>query len=136
MILSFLFSKLKLLLFVFINIFKRAFFCGKRTSNCDVIPLTHVISNIEEYAPEWGNWGEEQIKGTENDSQTLHEPKKNVFMKQALDSTDTEEHMKFFDDMTPNITKQLKVFVNNDNITNLKSVSTNRLNLMADNVSF
>lgn len=134
MILSFLFGKLKLLVFVFVNIFKRAFFCGKRTSNCDVIPLTHVISNNEEYSPEWGDWEEgsyNKESKTVYDSQALCINQKN---QQPLESTDSEEQINFFNDMTPQITKQIKIFVNND-ATNAKNISTNRLNLLEDSVN-
>lgn len=129
MILSFFVNKFKSLLFVFVNIFKQVFFCGKRTSTSDAIPLTHVISN-KEYSPEWTDWDESNtINETKamNDYENAYQEKK-----QLLESTDCEEQLNFFDDMTPHITKQIKIFVDNDVTKTAKNISTNRLSLVED----
>lgn len=138
MILSFFLNKLKSLVFVFISIFRRALFCLKRrNSNCDVIPLTHVISTSEENSPEWVDWDDGNLnKGptTVQDYINLYRNQKVQCMKQSDHSPDPEEQLNFFEDMTPNITKQAKILVNSDLNNSRKNNSSNRLNLIENNV--
>lgn len=138
MILSFFLNKLKSLVFIFISIFRRALFCLKRrTSNCDVIPLTHVISSSEVYSPEWVDWDDGSMnKGptTVQDHIDLYRNQKIQCMKQSDHSPDPEEQLNFFEDMTPKITKQMKILVNSGSTKREINSTANRLNLIENNV--
>lgn len=132
MIFSFFLNKLKSLVFVIISIFRRALVCIKRRhSKCEVIPLTHVVSNTE-HSSNWEEWEEE------NSSQ---EPKTvqdhiNLYRKQKFQLvSDPEEQLNFFEDMTPHITKQTKILLNKDFSNGIHSQSTNRLNILEDTVN-
>lgn len=134
MIFSFLINKIKSLAFIFITIFRKALCCIKRrrTSNCDAIPLTHVISNSGDQATDWNNWEDENLSRepkTVQDHIDLYRKRKTQFSKEP----DTEEQINFFEDMTPHIMRQTKLFVNKG--STIKNDIINRLSVMEDNVN-
>lgn len=132
MILTVFLNKLKSLVFIIISIFRRALVCLKRRhSNCDVVPLTHVISNAE-HSSNWEEWEEENS----NQCPKTVQDHINLYRKQKFQLvSDPEEQLNFFNDMTPNITKQTKVLLNNDFSSNSNSHSTNRLNVLENTVT-
>lgn len=54
-------------------------------------------------------------------------------LKQSKAEPETEEQLNFFEDMTPNITRQTKLFINTDQGGGFKH--SNRLNFVEDSIS-
>ncbi|KAK3925406.1 Receptor-binding cancer antigen expressed on SiSo cells [Frankliniella fusca] len=127
-ILSFLVNRLKLLLFHLIGYFKRALCCfgRRRRDSCEIVPLTGVgvvPSTVPEVEDNWPQW--DVINGP--DSVLTHQGSKKpcdiqehieLYRQQtmALARKATEEQVEneanYFQDMTPTITKQKKIYVN------------------------
>lgn len=134
MILTVFLNKLKLLAILFINIFRKAICCIKRrrNSNCDVIPLTHVITNTDQQA-DWTEWDDENNEPKSvQDHIDLYRKKKIQNVKQSFDSSNHENQSNFFEDMTPLISKQAKIYLGASQST--KSGTTNKFNIVEDRV--
>ncbi|XP_023016222.1 uncharacterized protein [Leptinotarsa decemlineata] len=125
MIVTLLYNKIKSFILIFTNLFRKALCCfrrRRRRSSCDSVPLTHVISNIEEQKHEtenWGNWEE----GLPDKPKTVQDHielyrKQTQIARTDSESPDTEEQLNFFENMTPRITKQTKVLINTDEAKN------------------
>lgn len=120
-----LFNKLKHLLLFFVNITKRALCCfrRRRRSSIDPIPLTHVISQEQD------DWKWEENPGL-SEPKTIQDHIDLYRMKkiEAKKSVEAANDLNLFEDMTPKITKQTKVFLNLNK--NQVETSNNRLTLV------
>ncbi|KAJ8940953.1 hypothetical protein NQ318_006804 [Aromia moschata] len=139
MIVTVLLNKIKSLLLIFANLFRRALCCfrRRRRSSCDTVPLTHVISNSEqEGKAEFQNWGEwedcDSKPKTVQDHIELYR-KQAEKLKQQQDAPDSEEQLNFFEDMAPKITRQTKVLIDTGHCEG--GGASNRLNFIEDAVS-
>lgn len=136
---SFLVQKLKSFILFFIGIFRRALCCfrRKRHPSCDSIPLTTigVIPNNAAEFESWNSW-EDTANSIKSDTfkpnsvqdhieQYRHQ--KAMLARQKSESRETEQE-NFFEDMTPKITRQTKVYLNSDDNDNSRNV-TSRLAL-------
>ncbi|KAJ8914282.1 hypothetical protein NQ315_011016 [Exocentrus adspersus] len=140
MIVVFISNKIKTFIFMFVNIFRKALCClrRRRRSSCESVPLTHVISNTEDTKENFQNWEEWGDAGNERKQKTVQDHIE-LYRKQAsmkhnnMNESETEEQLKFFEDMTPNITKQTKLLINTDHTDSSKR--SNRLNFVEDAIS-
>lgn len=137
MIVGILLNKIKSFIFIFVNIFRRALCCfrRRRRSSCDSVPLTHVISNSEDTKANlqtWDDWGDDHKEKTVQDYIEMYRKQTQVLRKKSEEG-ETEEQLNFFEDMTPNITKQTKVLINTEHGGG--SGRSNRLNFEEDSIS-
>lgn len=138
MIFTVLLNKLKSLVLIFINLFRRALCCFRRRklSNCEAVPLTHVVSSSESEdttrLQNWGDW-DDGIKEpkTVQDHIEIYRKRKTQVMRESQEIINPEDQSKFFEDMTPNITKQTKLYLNTKQINDSEN-SLNRLNFSED----
>lgn len=137
MIVAVLLNKIKSFIFIFVNIFRRALCCfrRRRRSSCESVPLTHVVSNNEEgkqALQTWDDWGDDRKEKTVQDHIEMYRKQTQV-LRQSKSESDSEEQLNFFEDMTPNITKQTKVLISTDQGGSFKN--SNRLNFVEDSIS-
>lgn len=142
MALQFIVQRLKSLFLFFIGIFRRALCCfrRKRHPSFDSIPLTAIgvvpnnaINGNADFET-WNSW--DDASKTKDDTYKPNTVQEHIelYRQQALvakqKSTDEEEEIQenFFEDMTPRITRQTKVFLNHDENDPSRSVSS-RLSL-------
>lgn len=137
--LQFLMQKFKSFLLFFIGIFRRALCCFKRKrySSTDSIPLTAIgvvptnATNGSSEFDNWNNW-EDGNRGEAFKPNSIQEHielfrQQKVLARQKLEMDEQQEN--FFEDMTPRITKQTKVFLNNEDDSARSSMSRLALNL-------
>jgi hypothetical protein len=130
MVVAVLINKIKHFLLFVVSIFRRALCCfrRRRRSSFDSVPLTHVgvVANHNDPEEPW-TW-EEKLEYAEpktvQDHIELYRKRKIDAQQQAKD--EAEERADLFEDMTPKITKQTKVFVNTER---RESSGANRLNV-------
>jgi hypothetical protein len=130
MVVAVLINKIKHFLLFLVSIFRRALCCfrRRRRSSFDSVPLTHVgvVANHTDPEEPW-TW-EEKLEYAEpktvQDHIELYRKRKIDAQQQAKD--EAEERADLFEDMTPKITKQTKVFVNTER---RESGGANRLNV-------
>jgi hypothetical protein len=130
MVVAVLINKIKHFLLFVVSIFRRALCCfrRRRRSSFDSVPLTHVgvVANHNDPEEPW-TW-EEKLEYAEpktvQDHIELYRKRKIDAQQQAKD--EAEERADLFEDMTPKITKQTKVFVNTER---RESGGANRLNV-------
>ncbi|XP_018564205.1 uncharacterized protein LOC108905705 [Anoplophora glabripennis] len=140
MIVAVLLNKIKSFIFVFVNIFRRALCCfrRRRRSSCESVPLTHVVSNSEETKnnfqtwEDWGDHANDRKEKTVQDHIEMYR-KQTQILKQSKGEEEPEEQLNFFEDMTPNITKQTKVLISTNQGGDFKQ--SNRLNFVEDSVN-
>lgn len=134
-----LLQAIKSILFFIVGIWKRALCCfrRRRRMSCDSVPLTAVgvISDFPRQAAggeleNWNNWDENNTNYKPNSIQEHIEYYRQQAMAARSISSETEEETKedFFQDMTPRITRQAKVFIDNGETDNSKPNSS-RLSL-------
>ncbi|KAF7271527.1 hypothetical protein GWI33_015601 [Rhynchophorus ferrugineus] len=143
MILSLLFAKLKGLFLFIINLFRRALCCiRKRKRNCSesAVPLTQVVSSVElpNDIQDWADWGNDALidkkPKTVQDYIALY--RQQTFKPHNNEvEENVEEQLNFFEDMTPQITKQTKVLIRNKNDEGSSKILNNRLNAIDDSVN-
>lgn len=116
---------LKSFLFFFVGIWRRALCCfrRRRRMSCDSIPLT-AVGVVSDYAgpscsggemDNWGAWEESGGGYKPNSVQERIEMYRQQTMAARQPSVDSEEvHEDFFQDMIPRITRQTKVFIDDD----------------------
>ncbi|KAG5865501.1 hypothetical protein JTB14_035525 [Gonioctena quinquepunctata] len=136
MILTIVSNKIKSFIFIFVNLFRRALCClrRRRRSSCDSVPLTHVISNIEEQNHDiqnWGNWEDSVPKESPQTVQDHIELYRKQNSKVGSVSPDPEEDLNLFEDMAPRITKQKKVLIH-ANSARSNDGDTSRLNFVEE----
>nr|CAI5863866.1 unnamed protein product [Callosobruchus analis] len=140
MIISVVVNKIKYLIVLIVNLFRRALCCFKRRrrdSNSDCVPLTHVVSGRDEESFQNWEWEENlahQEPKTVQDHIELYRKKKTQAVL-SKESNELEEQLNFFEDMTPNITKQMKVVLNTDQHHEANQNSGNRLNFDENSVN-
>lgn len=140
--LTFITNKLKSLILFIVATFRRALCCfrrRKRVSFSENDQLTHVgvVANqtVNEFE-NWNDWNNDSINNRK--PQTVQEHIEYYRKKQAQitgekvdDVEEIEEN--FFEDMTPNITKQMKVLIGS---TNNDVSNTHNLSLTPENVVY
>lgn len=122
MVLQIIVQKLKSLLLLIVGVFRRALCCfrRKRLNSEDCIPLTTIgIVPNKQNAPyeneSWNNWEDKAENQKPNSIQQHIELYRQQTLLARQKSTEKEEPLeveKFFEDMTPRITKQTKLFLN------------------------
>lgn len=129
-ILSFLLSRLKILFFHLIGYIKRAFCCfgRRRRDSGDSVQLLGVgivnsmTSEVEEGWAQWDTSNDPECVLTYQDNKKpcdiqehieLYRQQTMALARKASEEQVTEPEANFFQDMTPTITKQKKIFVNN-----------------------
>lgn len=118
MILNLIFNKLKSLILLFVNLFRRALCCFRRRKmSCDAVPLTHVISSSDtderiRDGQNWGDWEDSSEPKTVQDHIEMYRKRKAQIITGPQEPPSIESQLNFFEDMAPNITKQTKVFLN------------------------
>ncbi|VEN36039.1 unnamed protein product [Callosobruchus maculatus] len=133
MIISVVVNKIKCLILLIVNLFRRALCCFKRRrrdSNSECEPLTHVVSGRDEESFQNWEWEENlahKEPKTVQDHIELYRKQKTQAVK-SKDWNELEEQLNFFEDMTPNITKQMKVVLNTNQHHETNQSSGNRLN--------
>lgn len=139
MIVAVLLNKIKTFIFIFVNIVRRALCCfrRRRRSSCESVPLTHVVSNSEEGTNNFQTW-EDWDTANDHKEKTVQDHiemyrKQTQILRQAKNELEPEEQLNFFEDMTPNITKQTKVLINTDQSGSFKQ--SNRLNFVEDSIN-
>lgn len=126
---AFILQKLKSLLLFIVGLFRRALCCfrRKRHPSCDSIPLTAIgivpnnAMNGSEFES-WGNWEDpaSQIKSDTFKPNSIQEhieqyrQQKAMLARQKQAESGEEKQENFFEDMTPKITRQTKVYLNNE----------------------
>ncbi|RZC36727.1 receptor-binding cancer antigen expressed on SiSo cells [Asbolus verrucosus] len=116
MVMSVFVNKIKHFVLFVVSIFRRALCCfrRRRRSSFDSVPLTHVgvVSNHKESEENW-NW-DDRLEYAEPKTVQDHIE---LYRKRKVDAQQQsdiplEERLDFFEDMTPKITKQTKLFIN------------------------
>ncbi|KAL1505423.1 hypothetical protein ABEB36_004995 [Hypothenemus hampei] len=142
MIFTLLLIKFKSLLLSLVNVVRRALCClrPRRSSFNDSVPLTHVVSNLDAQneGPVWSDWGEEHNDKPKTIQDYIEQYReRKVKAKLVEEEKQAEDDQNFFEDMTPRITKQMKVLVKtrqdgvNVNCNNrLNAVDESAVNIM------
>ncbi|XP_060525998.1 receptor-binding cancer antigen expressed on SiSo cells [Cylas formicarius] len=139
MIVTLIWLKIKSFLLACFKLLRRALCCLRRRkrSFAETVPLTQVVSNAESgEVHSWENdWGDDNTK-REPEPKTVQDYI-DLYRQQtagAAKSETSEEELNFFEDMTPRITKQTKLFIPHG--ANGSNPSTaNRLNFVDDSAS-
>ncbi|XP_067005565.1 receptor-binding cancer antigen expressed on SiSo cells [Anabrus simplex] len=155
MAVTFIFDRVRALMFLLLGVVKRALCCfrRRRRNSCDPIPLTAVgvVPNKEtdtsmlneRSVPELQNWN--SWDDTPSSVVTEHSQRKSSVQEQIelyrqkakYSESQDENQPDFFEDMTPKITKQTKILLKNENDPPSWNESLSpRLTLAVDSVSF
>lgn len=119
MAVEFLVNRFKALIVLLLGIFRRAMCClrRRRRSSCDSIPLSavgvvpNVLNNTTELE-HWDQWEENPVVVVPDRPVNVIQEKIEQYRQQATKSDSVEEpDTNFFEDMTPKITKQMKILV-------------------------
>ncbi|XP_066582942.1 receptor-binding cancer antigen expressed on SiSo cells-like [Prorops nasuta] len=128
MAVEFLANRLKALFIILLGLFKRALCClrRRRRSSCDAIPLAAVgvlptIVNNNTELEQWDHWEESPVVVIPDKPINPIQAKIDQYRQQATKSLEPEleeAQTNFFEDMTPKITKQLKILVKDKQMQN------------------
>ncbi|XP_031841659.1 uncharacterized protein LOC116430977 [Nomia melanderi] len=117
---EFLVNRLKALIVLLLGIFRRAMCClrRRRRSSCDSIPLSAVgvvpnTTNNTTESEQWDQWEENPVVVVPDKPVNTIQAKIEQYRQQASQSPESTEepHANFFEDMTPKITRQIKILV-------------------------
>lgn len=115
-----LLQAIKSVLFFIVSLWKRALCCfrRRRRMSCDSVPLTAVgvISDFPRQAggelENWNNWEDNNTNYKPNSIQEhIEYYRQQAMAARSISETEEETKEDFFQDMTPRITRQAKVFV-------------------------
>lgn len=125
MAVQFIVQRLKSIFLFIIGIFRRALCCfrRKRHPSCDSIPLTAIgiVPNNINGQNDFENWNWDEANQKNDCKPNSIQQHIEMYRQQTVlarqKSQDAQEEVQenFFEDMTPKITKQTKVYLNNDN---------------------
>lgn len=136
-------KKLKSLILFLIATFRRALCCFRRRSRSSIneddqlthvgVVSNHVVNDFED----WSNWNDASMENKQ--PQTIQEhidhyrkKQAQIALEQQLQEADNAEDL--FEDMTPRITKQTKVLINNS--TNSDLSNKQNISLAPENVAY
>ncbi|XP_051155899.1 receptor-binding cancer antigen expressed on SiSo cells isoform X1 [Leptopilina boulardi] len=140
MALQFLVNRLKALFLLLLGAFRRAMCCfrRRRRSSCDSIPLSAVgvvpdLLNNREELVQWEQWEENPVVIVSNKPINPIQEKIDQYRQQVFKPPSPEEelHPNFFEDMTPNITKQTKILIRDKKSENVNN-SSSKFEIMTD----
>ncbi|KAF2894489.1 hypothetical protein ILUMI_11689 [Ignelater luminosus] len=135
-----IFKKLKSFLLFIVAIWKRALCCFRRRRRAsEFVPLTQIgivtNQNIEATQENWSDWNEQIVIPTCKPS-TIQEHiefyRQQTIASRQVQDEPAEVQENFFNDMTPTITRQTKLYVNDNNDDKR---CMNRLTLDPENIN-
>ncbi|KAK5649605.1 hypothetical protein RI129_000634 [Pyrocoelia pectoralis] len=135
-----IFKMLKSFFFFIISIFKRALCCFRRRKRVnEFVPLTQVgvISDHNTVSTELDNWSDWNEPVTVRSKPNTVQEQIEYYRQQAIAARQVKEELPevqehFFDDMAPTITKQTKVYINQNTAENQLS---NKFSLAPENIN-
>nr|CAH7728635.1 unnamed protein product [Callosobruchus chinensis] len=140
MIISVVVNIIKCLIALVANLFRRVLCCFKRRrrdSNSECEPLTHVVSSGDEESFQNWEWEEKlahkEPKTVQDHIELYRKQKTQAVL--SKESNELEEQLNFFEDMTPHITKQMKVVLDTNEQHKANQTSGNRLNFDENSVN-
>lgn len=140
MIVTMILKKLKSFLLFLVAIWKRALCCFRRRRRAsEFVPLTQIgivtNQNVEATQENWSDWNEQIVIPTCKPS-TIQEHiefyRQQTIASRQVHEEPIEVQENFFEDMTPTITRQTKLYVNDKNDD---GAHTNRLSLDPENIN-
>lgn len=135
-----IFKMLKSFFFFIISVFKRALCCFRRRKRVnEFVPLTQVgvISDHNTVSTELDNWSDWNEPVTAPSKPNTVQEQIEYYRQQAIAARQVKEELpevqeNFFDDMAPTITKQTKVYINQNTS---ESRMSNKLSLAPENIN-